>query len=74
MFESGKPYDFFEKLRPCPIEGSCAYGSGWKWAQAAMDCGMSAPEAIEYAITKDIYTGGDVHAWTNKGEIPSSMA
>lgn len=38
-----------------------AQGSGWKWAQAAMDLGLSAVQAVEYACKKDIYTGGQVN-------------
>lgn len=35
-------------------------GSGAKFATAAMDFGKSAREAVEYAITRDIYSGGEV--------------
>lgn len=38
-----------------------ATGTGWEWAQAAMDMGRNAAEAVEYAKQKDIYTGGDVN-------------
>ncbi|MBX2848912.1 MAG: hypothetical protein KTR16_11370 [Acidiferrobacterales bacterium] len=35
-------------------------GSGGAWAQAALDFGKAPEEAIKYAMTKDIYTGGKV--------------
>jgi len=35
-------------------------GSGGAWAQAALDFGKTPEEAIKYAMTKDIYTGGKV--------------
>lgn len=34
-----------------------AIGNGWQWAMAAMDHGATAKEAVEYAATRDIYTG-----------------
>jgi hypothetical protein len=37
-----------------------AYGSGRDWALAAMDFGCSPREAVRYAMTRDVYTGGDV--------------
>ncbi len=37
-----------------------AKGSGCELALAAMDHGKSAKEAVEYAMTRDIYTGGKV--------------
>ena len=39
---------------------SDAHGSGAKFAIAAMDHGKSAKEAVKYAITRDIYSGGRV--------------
>lgn len=46
----------------CEDELTCndTHGSGADFATAAMDHGKSAKEAIEYAITRDIYTGGKV--------------
>ena len=37
-----------------------AIGSGENWALAALDMGKSAHDAVEYASTRDIYTGGSV--------------
>ncbi len=38
----------------------CAYGSGQDFALAALDHGKNAKEAVEYAITRDIYSGGEI--------------
>ena len=53
LWEDGVPIDMDPGER-------VATGSGWKWAAAAMDFGHSAIEAIEYASTRDCYTGGGV--------------
>lgn len=46
-------------------------GSGYKFAIAALDFGKSAKEAVEYAITKDCYSGGDIHVYNLSGmEVP----
>ena len=37
-----------------------AMGSGERFALAALDYGATAKEAVEYAIKKDIYSGGSV--------------
>ena len=37
-----------------------AIGSGADFALAAMDLGKTAKEAVEYAMTRDVYTGGKV--------------
>ena len=57
----GKAYHVFmhegvlcEELLTCNL----TLGSGAKFATAAMDYGSSAREAVEYAMTRDIYTGG----------------
>lgn len=42
------------------VDHDCAYGSGQDFAIAALDFGKTATEAIEYAITRDIYTGGNI--------------
>lgn len=59
----GKAYYVFmhgdvlcEELLTC----SLTLGSGATFATAAMDFGNSAKEAVEYAMTRDIYTGGKV--------------
>jgi len=43
-----------------------AKGSGSELALAAMDFGKSAKEAVEYAITRDIYSGGEVRVFDVK--------
>lgn len=50
FFESKRAFDF-------------AIGSGGNFALAAMDLGKSAKESVEYAATRDIYTGGEVKVY-----------
>ena len=38
-------------------------GSGSSFALAALDFGKSAKDAVKYAATRDIYTGGKVHVY-----------
>lgn len=38
-------------------------GSGSSFALAALDFGKTAAEAVEYAITRDCYSGGKVHVY-----------
>lgn len=38
-------------------------GSGNRFAVAAMDHGKSAKQAVEYAMKRDIYTGGEVRVY-----------
>lgn len=40
-----------------------ALGSGRDFALAAMDFGKSAKEAVKYAMTRDVYTGGRVRVF-----------
>jgi len=52
------------------LEVSVGAGSGGDWALAALDHGKTAKEAIEYAMTRDIYSGGKVHVYDiEKGEF-----
>jgi len=41
-------------------------GSGRDWAIAAIDHGKTAKQAVEYAATRDIYTGGKVRVYDIK--------
>jgi len=45
------------------LSSSRCLGSGGNFALAAMDFGKSAKDAIEYAKTRDCYTGGKVHVF-----------
>jgi hypothetical protein len=56
-------HSYLESATPIVMDMSkkFAQGTGWKWAQAAMDFGFGAVQAIEYACRKDIYTGGKVN-------------
>ncbi|MBW6389667.1 MULTISPECIES: 20S proteasome subunit A/B [Halomonadaceae] len=57
-------FEMFNKLVRIPVSGPVAYGTGWKWALAAIDHGKSAIEAVEYAKTRDHDTGGEVQSVT----------
>jgi len=39
------------------------HGSGADFATSAMDFGKSAKEAVEYAMTRDVYTGGKIQVF-----------
>lgn len=43
------------------LDANEAIGSGRYWAMAAMDFGKTPKQAVEYAKTRDCYTGGEVH-------------
>ncbi len=45
------------------INHNFTLGSGSQFATAAMDHGKSAKEAVKYAITRDIYSGGRVRVF-----------
>jgi len=49
----------------CPNkrENYISIGSGERFAISAMDHGKSAKEAVEYAMKRDIYTGGEVKVY-----------
>tara|TARA_R100000951_G_scaffold115666_2_gene124497 strand:+ start:4222 stop:4659 length:438 start_codon:yes stop_codon:yes gene_type:complete len=55
-------YVFMHDNVMCEDKLSCnlTLGSGAQFATSAMDFGKSAKEAVEYAITRDIYSGGEV--------------
>ena len=45
-------------------------GSGGVYAVSALDYGATAKEAVEYAITRDCFSGGKVHVYDiEKGEF-----
>jgi len=47
----------------CKINENLTIGSGSHFALAAMDLGKTAKQAVEYAKTRDIYTGGRVRVY-----------
>lgn len=47
-------------------EDFSALGSGGDYALAALDMGKTAKQAVEYAATRDIYTGGKVRVYDIK--------
>jgi len=38
----------------------CVIGSGGSYARSALDFGCDAKEAVQYAVTKDVFSGGDI--------------
>ncbi len=50
------------------LEDNQSLGSGFKFALSALDFGKTAKEAVEYAITKDCYSGGKVRVFNLYGE------
>lgn len=42
------------------LEYNSALGSGSNWALASMDHGRLAKDAVKYAMTRDIYSGGKI--------------
>lgn len=48
------------ELWTCEVVSSESTGTGESFALAALDFGKTASEAVEYAKTRDIYTGGEV--------------
>lgn len=50
-------------FRSSDLYYNMSVGSGGDYAICALDFGATAKEAIEYAATKDVYTGGKVHVY-----------
>lgn len=50
-----------------PLKNNDTAGSGCEFALAALDFGKTAKEAVEYAMTRDCYTGGKVRVFDLKG-------
>lgn len=64
--EGGKVYlctSGGDVFRECEVPYDASIGSGEDYALSALDMGRSAKEAIEYAMTRDVYTGGKVHVY-----------
>lgn len=66
-------YEMFDRLVRMPVTGPVAYGTGWKWALAAIDHGRNAVEAVKYAATRDHDTGGDVQSVTLPARVGMSF-
>lgn len=49
---------------PTKVRYPYAWGTGAPWAIAALDHGKDAKEAVEYAATRDIFTGGPVQHYS----------
>jgi 20S proteasome alpha/beta subunit len=61
---NGEVYDFGldadKNIAKELVDENLTKGSGDLWAHAAMDFGCSAKDAVKYAMTRDVYTGGKV--------------
>lgn len=71
LIKDGKAYQVMMSDKFCihtELKYNCAQGSGYKFALAALDFGKTAKEAVEYAITKDCYTGGKVRVFNLDGK------
>lgn len=67
VYKCGSDKDGFWKEK---VNHNCSIGSGYRFALAALDHGKSAKEAVEYAATRDIYTGGKITVYDiESGEI-----
>ena len=58
LWEIGYEDEFIKLL--FETEGYYAFGSGDLHALTAMDLGASAVEAVEMAMKRDVYTGGEI--------------
>ena len=54
------------ELKWIELNSDAVIGTGQPFALAAMDFGKSAKEAVKYAITRDIYSGGRVREFKLK--------
>lgn len=61
--KSGELYCLDDQSRPAPYIAPFGEGSGFPFAQMALNMGMSAPDAIRQAIKMDINSGGDVQVF-----------
>lgn len=69
LISNGKVYGVSVRDGCCShtlYDNNFAFGSGCDFALAAMDFGKSAKEAVKYAMTRDIYTGGRVRVFKVK--------
>jgi len=53
-------FEYDDALYPIKISYNAAWGSGRDFALAALDHGATAKEAIKYASSRDVYTGGRI--------------
>ena len=69
-YDKGVFYKFgvgdYGSLWKQPLVNNDATGSGATFALAAMDFGLNVEQAVEYAATRDIYTGGKVNVFKAK--------
>lgn len=59
--------EFFIVKTPVEKDMTDAFGTGEQFAIAAMDMGHTAKEAVAYASTRCIYTGGEIRIFSLPG-------
>lgn len=57
------------RVRTCPLDYTEAIGSGGDWALAGLDLGLDIRASVEYAMTRDCFSGGAVHVYNKDGII-----
>jgi ATP-dependent protease HslVU (ClpYQ) peptidase subunit len=68
----GTVTSYDERGRTFRERGAWAIGSGCRFAIAAMDMGKSPAEAVAYAVTRDIFTGGEITVLTIEPQIKAA--
>ncbi len=69
LSQNGDLHSYDQHGRIFPECAPKAIGSGALFALAAMDFGQSAAEAVGYACTRDIYSGGSITVAQCKGAL-----
>lgn len=57
------------RVRTTPLLYTEAIGSGGDWALAGLDLGLDIRASVEYAMTKDCFSGGAVQVYNKDGII-----
>lgn len=67
VIDDGKAYMFGmgsdDRISKEELLDNFSDGTGGDWALAALDFGCTAKQAIKYAATKDVYTGGKIRVY-----------
>ena len=69
LYPDGHIVTYDEHGRPFNEKDKWAIGSGQRFALAAMDLGKNAEEAVVYAATRDVFTGGVITAISLNTEL-----
>lgn len=64
MYPDKAMYEYFGSRKVSKVETEyAALGSGYPYAMAALDAGATPEKAIEVAIKRDVFSGGDVQVY-----------